>query len=58
VTTAATGDQVDPSTVGDDLQEAVIVNETANLVTVKTLLNLPDRSHQQRRWKRDWRFPN
>ena len=38
VTTAATGDQPDQSTVGDDLDEAVIVNETANLVTVKTLL--------------------
>ena len=39
VTTAATGDQPDPSTVGDDLDEAVIVNQTANLVTVKTLLS-------------------
>jgi uncharacterized repeat protein (TIGR01451 family) len=37
VTTAATGDQSDPSTVGDDLEEAVNVDEQANLVTVKTL---------------------
>ena len=37
ITTAATGDQVDPSTVGDDLEEAVDVNNEANLVTVKTL---------------------
>ena len=37
VTTAATGDQMDPSTVGDDLEEAVIVDNTTNLVTVKTL---------------------
>ena len=37
-TTAATGDQVDPSTVGDDLEEAVtVVVPTADLVTVKTL---------------------
>ena len=37
-TTAATGDQVDPSTVGDDLEEAVTVGvQTADLVTVKTL---------------------
>ena len=38
ITTAATGDQVDPSTVGDDLEESVVVVvPTANLVTVKTL---------------------
>ena len=37
VTTAATGDQMDPSTVGDDLTEAVVVDNTTDLVTVKTL---------------------
>ena len=37
VTTAAAGDQPDPSTVGDDLTEAVVVNNAADLVTVKTL---------------------
>ena len=37
ITTAAEGDQVDPSTVGDDLEEAVVVNDAADLVTVKTL---------------------
>ena len=38
ITTAATGDQVDPSTVGDDLEEAVdVVDNTTDLVTVKTL---------------------
>ena len=42
VTTAATGDQVDPSTVGDDLEESVdvepvVVDNTTDLVTVKTL---------------------
>ena len=37
VTTAATGDQDDPSTVGDDLDESVVVNDAADLVTVKTL---------------------
>ena len=37
VTTAATGDQMDPSTVGDDLDEAVVVDNTTDLVTVKTL---------------------
>ena len=36
ITTAATGDQVDPSTVGDDLDESVVVNDAADLVTVKT----------------------
>ena len=37
-TTAATGDQVDPSTVGDDLEEAVtVVVPTADLITIKTL---------------------
>ena len=37
VTTAAMGDQDDPSTVGDDLEEAVTINDAADLVTVKTL---------------------
>ena len=38
VTTAATGDQVDPSTVGDDLDEEIVVEDnTTDLVTVKTL---------------------
>ena len=38
VTTAATGDQVDPSTVGDDLEESVAIGiPAADLVTVKTL---------------------
>jgi len=37
ITTAATGDQPDPSTVGDDLVEAVVVSDAADLVTVKTL---------------------
>jgi uncharacterized repeat protein (TIGR01451 family) len=37
ITTAATGDQVDPSTAGDDLEEAIVVNDAADLVTVKTL---------------------
>ena len=37
ITTAASGDQPDPSTVGDDLDEAVTVDPNADLVTVKTL---------------------
>ena len=37
ITTAATGDQPDPSTVGDDLDESVVVDANADLVTVKTL---------------------
>ena len=37
MTTAATGDQPDPSTVGDDLVESVTVNDAADLVTIKTL---------------------
>ena len=42
ITTAATGDQIDPSTAGDDLEESVIVDvvfvdNTTDLVTVKTL---------------------
>ena len=44
-TTAAMGDQPDPSTVGDDLEEEVVVDDEANLVTVKTLAsgdNRPD----------------
>ena len=36
-TTAAMGDQDDPSTAGDDLTEAVTVEDDADLVTVKTL---------------------
>ena len=40
VTTAAVGDQNDPSTVGDDLDESVAVGiPAADLVTVKTLLS-------------------
>ena len=39
ITTAATGDQPDPSTAGDDLDETVTVDADANLVTVKTLAN-------------------
>ena len=42
ITTAATGDQVDPSTVGDDLEESVVVNDAADLVTVKTLSSSDD----------------
>ena len=37
ITTAAAGDQPDPSTVGDDLDESVVVDANADLVTVKTL---------------------
>ena len=37
MTTAAVGDQTDPSTAGDDLEEEVVVNNIADLVTVKTL---------------------
>ena len=37
ITTAATGDQPDPSTAGDDLEEAVTVEADADLVTIKTL---------------------
>ena len=37
ITTAATGDQPDPSTIGDDLDEAVVVDGEADLVTIKTL---------------------
>ena len=43
VTTAATADQDDPSTVGDDLEEEVVVDApavpSADLVTVKTLVS-------------------
>ena len=39
VTTAAIGDQVDPSTVGDDLTESVVIENLADLVTEKTLLS-------------------
>jgi len=42
-TTAATGDQDDPSTAGDDLEEEITVSRvavpTADLVTVKTLVS-------------------
>ena len=38
-TTAATGDQPDPSTIGDDLDEEVVVDDAADLVTVKTLIS-------------------
>ena len=37
ITTAAMGDQPDPSTIGDDLDESVVVDANADLVTVKTL---------------------
>ena len=37
ITTAASGDQPDPSTAGDDLEEEVVVENDADLVTVKTL---------------------
>ena len=37
ITTAASGDQPDPSTIGDDLDESVVVDANADLVTVKTL---------------------
>ena len=37
ITTAASGDQPDPSILGDDLNESVTVDDDANLVTVKTL---------------------
>ena len=37
ITTAASGDQPDPSTAGDDLDESVVVDNNADLVTVKTL---------------------
>ena len=39
ITTAATGDQPDPSTAGDDLDESVVVDANADLVTEKTLLS-------------------
>ena len=37
-TTAVSGDQPDPTTFGDDLNESVAVDDNANLVTVKTCL--------------------
>ena len=37
MTTAATGDQADTDTTGDDLVETVVVDNTTDLVTVKTL---------------------
>ena len=39
ITTAAMGDQPDPSTAGDDLEEAVVVDNDADLVTEKTLIS-------------------
>ena len=39
VTTAAIGDQPDPSTIGDDLDESVVVDANADLVTEKALLS-------------------
>ena len=39
VTTAATGDQTDRTTVGDDLTEAVVIESLADLVTEKTLIS-------------------
>ena len=45
ITTAAMANQEDPTTVGDDLQEEVEVENNANLVTVKSLAsgdNTPD----------------
>ena len=36
-TSAANGDQDDPTTTGDDLEEAITVNNDSDLVTVKTL---------------------
>ena len=37
ITTAASGDQPDPSTAGDDLDESIFIGDQADLVTVKTL---------------------
>jgi len=37
ITTAASGDQNDPSTVGDDLDESVVVDANAELLTQKVL---------------------
>jgi uncharacterized repeat protein (TIGR01451 family) len=37
ITTAASGDQSDPTVSGDDLNESVTVDNNADLVTVKTL---------------------
>ena len=42
ITTAATGDQVDPSTVGDDLEESVVVNGAA--AVSYTHLTLPTKA--------------
>ena len=39
VVSAASGDQPDPTTIGDDLDESVVVDANADLVTVKTLLS-------------------
>ena len=39
VTTAATGDQPDPSTAGDDLDETIVVDNIADLVTEKSLIS-------------------
>ena len=37
MTTAATGDQADTDTTGDDLVETITVNDATDLITVKTL---------------------
>ena len=37
ITTAATGDQPDPSTAGDDLEAEVDISDEADLITAKTL---------------------
>ena len=42
-TTAATGDQPDPTTSGDDLNEAVVVDNSADLELVTTVDNLEPR---------------
>jgi len=39
ITTAASGEQFDPSTVGDDLEAEVIVEDLADLITEKTLIS-------------------
>ena len=39
ITTAASGDQIDPTTAGDELEASVDVDNNADLVTVKTLVS-------------------
>ena len=39
ITTAAIGDQTDPTTVGDDLDQPITVTENADIVLVKTVDN-------------------